>query len=549
MTDNEILELTPELPEDFNKTVRRLFNWQDYFFTWKELNCKWGYCTKCRKTLNLDWSREQLVTPHMIEAYQHKHNDYGRCPNCGTLVQWKDRNRGRKKLNEENYLYFIQSLSNGGIMLRTLFCRRNFSESIKNDFEYSEQHRVFFFGGKTYKYRRRPNYLNPYFLTVDNWYSNCSGDFYFEKIERISTPTPNQSKAYGHFNGDLCYLIDENIFTDSDYKYCCIEEYLMGYKRIVLPIVEYLALFSKNPSLVEKMMKQGFREVISEKFETDTRGIVNWRKPTVTEALGLTKGDIKKLKQKNINSVFAMQAKYKYGLSDLNAVKLQAFCVYPVYNNEIIKLFKNPVFDNNKLVKFLHKGKIQIWEYRDYLKQLDELQIQKTDSTLYPPDFVKAHNNLSAEINRRIAEKFMREEKKKMEELSLKDSSFKKEFKRLREDLQYENTDFIIRPAEGRVELLKESNVLGHCVYKNYAENYVAMKTIICVIRRKSDLETPFYTLELSTKYSRIIQCRTKGNKGMTDEVKAFTNEWFEWLHSDKKEKETEKKCQKTTAA
>lgn len=541
MTDSQILALTPKFPENFSEILQDLFLWNEYMFTWRnERNEKIGYCTHCQTEMCLELGR--TYSSQDLEAYQNKHNQKGLCPKCKTTVTWKDRNRGRKKLFEENYLFYFQPLSNGGIILRSMFCRKTFQTDIKSKVEWDEQHRIFFFDGQAYKYRRRPDYWYGY--GINDWYSGTDEGFYWDEIKKLSTPTPFQSKMYGAFWGDIKYAIDNTIFEKGQYKYSCLKEWLQPeqYSKEFWKVVEYLTLFTRNPSLVEKLMKQGFRNILLEKFTSDTRGIINWNKKTVSEAFKLNKGEVRLLIGDSVTEIFITQCKHIYGITNDNIVKLNGMCKYDYERSVFTRIFKDKAIKNNKIVKYLSKNKITCYEYNDYLNQMNELNIPKTDSSLYPKNFSEAHNQLSVELTRIANEK---ERALALEQQKL----FKKRYKKLLKSLYFADEQFLIRPAKGDEELLAESTALGHCVYKNYKDRYKTGKTIICVVRKRNEPHTPYYTLEINPDFVRIIQCRGLKNCGMTDEVENFTNLWFEHIHSAKfNKKENKEKCQTTAA-
>jgi hypothetical protein len=328
-----------------------------------------------------------------------------------------------------------------------------------------------------------------------------------------------------------------------DFKYSCLEEFLHVEKEMyrnapIFYVVEYLCRFQKNPGLTEKLMKQGFVDYLRDPFWLKARnGMFNWNKPDVYSSLGLNKGTLRGLKKRDKKEIFDAQLREVYGLTASNARYLSERVFYNedirVLTQRVKKLGNNGA---NRQIKYLRKQRVAyLSDYDDYLRQLRELNMPLSDDNLYPHNFADAHQALTAEINRRAnAPKIAaakREQKK-----------FRKKYQKLLKDLYYSNGEFIIRPAEGDAELLEESNVLSHCVYTNYRDKYRSLKTIICVIRKKEKPEQPFYTLELSPDYTRMVQCRGKGNRGATPEVEAFWKKWFENINIQKEKEE----CRKT---
>ena len=74
--------------------------------------------------------------------------------------------------------------------------------------------------------------------------------------------------------------------------------------------------------------------------------------------------------------------------------------------------------------------------------------------------------------------------------------------------------------ADSQIVLNSESSALGHCV-KTYGDKVAEGKTLIFFIRKKSEPEVPYYTLEIKPD-GKFVQCRGKYNCGTTEEVEEF---------------------------
>lgn len=531
MTDEQILAMTPSLPRDFQETIRDSFLWNDYFFTWRDeaTKEKFGYCTACKHTVNLELGR--TWTTENLEALQRKHNQKGKCPHCGTTVQWKDKNRGHSKLHEENYIYLIQHLRNGGLLLRSIYVMQDFRQKIENvNFEISEQERIYYVKGEIRRYQRIPT--GYWYMYLTEYYRRPENEFHWSKMSTIGTPTPLKNRLYGAFYGDATLIIDEKRYKEDEFKYFNFDSI---YRVSIHKIAEMLQLYYKNPVLIERMEKEGFKSLVDEKVTRRNYifQIINWKKKTVPEALKLNREQIKRLpKQTSHQDVYLMQFEGKLSRERIKDLEIL------IQHNDFksVKRFcKNNSKTLSKAVKYLAKHCQYIYMYNDYLEQLDKLQIPKTDKTLYPSNFTQTHENCTLELNRRAKEKELAAAKEA-------DRKFKKKYLEYKKDLEYSDNNLIIRPAKGSEELLTEGTLLHHCVYTNYSQEYLSGKTIICLIRSKSDLDKPFYTLELSKNYTNIIQCRGLRNCGMTEEVKSFVDKWFKEIQL---RKET-KKCKKT---
>lgn len=84
---------------------------------------------------------------------------------------------------------------------------------------------------------------------------------------------------------------------------------------------------------------------------------------------------------------------------------------------------------------------------------------------------------------------------------------------------RFEDSGFILRPAVSSIELFDEGKALEHCV-GGYAKNYAEGRTYLFVLRRASEPDIPFYTMEISGQEIRHV--RGKKNCSPDEDVKAF---------------------------
>lgn len=70
---------------------------------------------------------------------------------------------------------------------------------------------------------------------------------------------------------------------------------------------------------------------------------------------------------------------------------------------------------------------------------------------------------------------------------------------------------------------------MHHCV-ATYVDRVAEKKTVILFLRRRSDPETPFYTIEIDADAKKTAQCRAKYNGTMTPEVKRFIEKYEKHL-------------------
>ena len=102
--------------------------------------------------------------------------------------------------------------------------------------------------------------------------------------------------------------------------------------------------------------------------------------------------------------------------------------------------------------------------------------------------------------------------------------------------LAWQQGKILIRPCAVPEELDQEHKALIHCV-DTYKEKHAGGKTAIFFLRRASDPDKPWYTLELKLDDFTVIQNRGKCNCARTEEVEAFEKAWLEHIRPMKQQK------------
>lgn len=166
----------------------------------------------------------------------------------------------------------------------------------------------------------------------------------------------------------------------------------------------------------------------------------------------------------------------------------------------------------NRFQNWFLKNKINFSYYVDYIGMLNELDIPiDTDNLIMPKDLVKAHDN---------AVKLLIQHKSEIEQRKFE--------KRLKSLARYERVigDFHFRAPITSGELIQEGKALSHCVGSaRYTKDHASGKATIIFIRKKSEPEKSFYTMEYQS--GRIIQIRGKHNQSAPENVRQAADEWL----------------------
>lgn len=178
---------------------------------------------------------------------------------------------------------------------------------------------------------------------------------------------------------------------------------------------------------------------------------------------------------------------------------------------------------------------ILLGDWLDYLNACKKLGYDlKDDRVLRPKKLAEAHDAALVLIAEKEQEKTV--------------SGILQAAKALKE-YEWEKGGLFIRPIGSLKELVEEGSKLKHCV-ASYAKSYAEGSCKLFCIRRQSDPDTPYYTLELG-KEDNLVQYRGYRNDAENkyqpqEEVRKFVAQWMKKIVEAKKDK---KQRVKVTAA
>lgn len=176
-----------------------------------------------------------------------------------------------------------------------------------------------------------------------------------------------------------------------------------------------------------------------------------------------------------------------------------------------------------KYIDYTDKQKISNRLYLDYLNACNYLGLDMSqEKNCFPHDFMYWHDV-------RIDEYYTAK--------ALKDAEEKKEmydkFSKVAEkysNLQYaDNGKYVIVIAQSPAELVKEGEILNHCVGRmGYDQKFIREETLIFFVRTKDNPQNPYVTVEYSIKSKKILQCYAKGNSNPDADVTSYI--YSKWI-------------------
>ena len=150
----------------------------------------------------------------------------------------------------------------------------------------------------------------------------------------------------------------------------------------------------------------------------------------------------------------------------------------------------------------------------------------------FPKDLLRAHDRVAEE--RRV-----REEARQARDRAEKNEKLREAFAARLEalaPLAWQQGGILIRPCAAPEELDAEGRALSHCV-ATYKDKHASGKTAIFFVRKASEPDKPWFTLELNLSDFTVLQNRGKCNCARTKEVEAFEAAWLEHIRPMKRQK------------
>jgi len=289
-----------------------------------------------------------------------------------------------------------------------------------------------------------------------------------------------------------------------EYKYAAWELYNNT------DILQYLRLYEQYPQ-TEYILKLGLNHYVTSKLilekVAEDKHFRKW--------LGKNREE---LKARNYYITTIMQA-YK---KNKPLAEIQAFEAakkelrYNGNYKNIRELFKD---DCERFFSYIGKQQANISSYADYFKACDFLGLDMSvEKNRYPHDFKRWHDIRIDEYN---TAKAIADEKERAE--------LYKQFAVVAEKYlalqNYTKGDYAVIIARSPAELIREGDILHHCVGRmNYDQKMVREETLIFFIRNKDNPNTPFVTVEYSPKSKKVLQCYGDTDTKPNDAVNDFVN-------------------------
>lgn len=303
-------------------------------------------------------------------------------------------------------------------------------------------------------------------------------------------------------------------------------------------------------NIIDKGLINLARDVITDTYRCTEFDLA---KGSLRKSFGITKDDLKILKQLNPKLYeFKLYKAYKQTGRKIDIEELKEFfAIRSMIDCDVNDMLR--ILEYSSLRKFCQffrrwesenctsQDKDSWWDprrhffsdYKDYIRNATLLEYDLSNSeVLFPKNLEQAHG---------LAYSIINDKELKNAELP----QIARQYESYSNLYSYEDKNYCIMPPSRHNDLKNEGKTLCHCV-ATYAKRVAVGSTIILFIRKTSEKDKPYFTLELNPTTYEIEQCRGLRNCAYPKEVKDFMDKWYkEKIEPLKRRKE---KCQITAA-
>ena len=379
-----------------------------------------------------------------------------------------------------------------------------------------------------------------------------------------------QRKKWSDEAGDqpIVAPFDPNLLDGTELENAKLAEYIAACRDLPCYPISYARLYQKHPT-VENLVQQGAGDILTEKiaeYRQDYRlsyyGYatqnersnlpqlkgVDWKKKRPAQMLGLSKTEFELCKKegwtnamleiyKALREAEPVDAERDMPLVAACGVKTAEVLLNATELRREVKVLR--------CLRYLQKQQsistitVDGRYLHDYWKMCVDINENIDDPGVrFPKNLVTAHDRAQKELQE-IRDRIALERKKA--EIEQRAAGFAAMADKMAA-FAWEQYGITIRACADEYELIAEGKALNHCV-ATYAGKVSRGETAIFLIRRGTEPEKPWYTLQLDPKKLEVKQNRGKCNCARTPEVEHFEQEWLEHIRSIRTKKNKKEKA------
>ena len=512
-----LMDTVPDLPDDFMDWAAEAV-WKGAYPVYR--NAKGEFrCPSCGRILKKE---------EVMEGKKNlPHNSTIPCPKCGRILQIK---RLGKKTEEWQQVMIFQETSEGKAVYRQFDIYTRFDASGQR-IRLSETSRILM--GKEVSIE--PRSLKIYYNQIGRDWDGAVWDRH--------NPANKRWKP--------CYLYPHGIDALKGTDFQPLTRLLSQMSAVGVKADYDMILVARNQSkalqIFEYLLKGRFYKILGEESEKLSwqgyYGMLDIHGKTIEEVLKIRdRQKINRLRDRNGGT----RELEWFQWSDETGQKLSERFLNWIQTEEMSRVYMNFILDRmtpEKIMNYVlkqqaagYKGKtaksiLNQWE--DYLAMCKRLGKNVSDEMTYRPRELKRRHNEAVEEKRKLdmIEEMKRDaemKEKRAKELREKYPGAEEILAEIAPRYEYENEEYKIIVPKSLVDIMSEGNALHHCVGSTdrYFERIRDQETYICFLRKQSEPEIPFYTIEMEPGGT------IRQHRGMYDEepdiekIRGFLREW-----------------------
>lgn len=501
-------KLVPDLPKSFDEWMRKDVCKDIYvFYEYKPTGQTEGYCSSCKKTVNIK---------------EPRHNKKTICPACRKSAVFKAASRSKTLGTGIYYGQIIQKVS-GGLVIRCFSQQQSYGtkRTYTDPFiRTNEWERTFIFDDRTVRKYGYEMYKNKY----QRWVLSSSRCTHYTTWWREAMPL---------YRRNIKAIENSRVFEHSS---------VMLWDELPMSVAQFIEFEKGNPA-IEMLAKIGMfdlaRDLIKERYDKnllkqDATEIAKMLKidNARLKRLKLMGGRIKHLKwlqtEKRVDKIWPdemMKGFADNGIIESDLGFLDAPISYVKAYNYIKKQSK--LMDEENLYQVMTT-------WRDYICMADQMKMNtKLEQISHPKNLKLAHDEMILLKNRNGIKEEAKKLKKKWPEAEKHMEHLKK--------FEYKSGKYQIIAPRTIEDIVKEGMILKHCVHTcdHYFLRIQTDESYLFFLRRSDSPDMPWYTLEVEPS-GNIRQKRTTGDNQNKDFEEAidFLKQWQQFFQKQLTKKE-----------
>lgn len=472
----ELLKGFPKLKANLRKQM------EQSIASWIICDGKAAHCTAC-KSSDVD------------DVLYYIHRKRRECPNChkeDTVLRNYYRFDGVTLESEDNFVVLQNSSKDDNLYISCFnYQQYMYKNELKPRVTVTETQRYIFTDKQAFRYGR-DKVWDKCVLGGCTYYTGRLGDEWKARA-RLTEP---RFKRQG-FNA-YTLIGCENV------KKTCMKYSMLEMYSGKIPI-EYLKFYQKHRGC-ERLLKCGLMTLVADSVPHTYSGYyggyythkpkpdIDWKQNEPHKMLGVTKDALKPIADKRISleAYRIWRGRYPEKPIDKLIEYNQLAGIHDTYDR-LDKIIMATGITIDKLISYMKKAGIDInsaglRDYSDYISDCIKLKYNVRDKGIYfPKNFYAAHDRIAKLRN-------MIENPDSYVIISG------------RKDLEFEHGDLCVISPKSKADIVNEGKVLSHCV-GGYADRHVNGKLSIMFLRRKTEPDKPYYTIEVGNDCI-IKQCR-----------------------------------------